>query len=194
MKYKNKVAVAVIILIAISIGIMQVYLVRNPLVELGSNAPGGVLFDSQTQAGKAFLDLSECATKQEGLYQYIEVYMKKHGKAPSDVFSMINDNMQCMYFTTCPLGHAYKIFPENYGKSNAVFISDEKHDHQTTFQFWGRGVKPCVQTMGDGKIHLFQGGKVATRQVKRIKSDDTENLITLEQNKGIQIDAAAHRD
>jgi hypothetical protein len=43
-----------------------------------------------------------------------------------------------------------------------VLIEEKENKHRTAFKLWARGIKPRVQTMGDGTIHLFADGKLAT--------------------------------
>jgi len=52
-----------------------------------------------------------------------------------------------------------------------VLIEEAQNKHPTAFKLWIRAIKPCVQTMGDGTIHLFEGGKLATIQARKNKDN-----------------------
>jgi hypothetical protein len=160
--FRLRIVTTIIALAVVTIISVKVHLAMNPLGQMVDNKPGGTIFDSQTNAGKAFMSASECAHRQKGLYGYIEAYKEKHGKIPSDLSALVNDDVRSMHFTSCPLGAPYVLYTENYGKPNMLFISDSKHKHPTAFQLWARGIKPLVQTMGDGTIHMFENGKIAT--------------------------------
>ena len=167
MKTKHKVIMSGIALPVLLFGALKGYLAANPLVAMGGDKPEGAIFDSQTQVGKAFDSASDCAHRQKGLYGYIEAYLDKHGQVPADLDTLINDDTGSMHFARCPLGHSYVLHVENYGKPNMVFISETKQKHPTAFGLWVRGIRPCVQTMGDGTIHMFEGGKIATIQARK---------------------------
>jgi hypothetical protein len=63
----------------------------------------------------------------------------------------------------CPAcERGYALHQENYGNPRAVVIADQAEKHPTTFMWWFNGLNPHVQTMGDGTIHLFKGGKFLT--------------------------------
>ena len=167
MKTKHKVIIIGIALPVLVFGTFNVYLAANPLIVMGGDKPEGAIFDSQSRVGKAFMSASDCAHRQKGLYGYIEAYIDKHGKVPANLDTLINDDTGSMHFIRCPLGPSYVLHAENYGNPNAVFISESKHRHPTTFLLWARGIKPCVQTMGDGTIYLFNDGKITTIQAKK---------------------------
>jgi hypothetical protein len=167
MKTKQKAIIIGIALTVLIFGGVNVYLAANPLIVIGGDKPEGAIFGSQTKVGNAFMSASNCAHRQKGLYGYIEAYLEKHGQVPADLNTLINDDTGSMHFTRCPLGHSYILHAENYGKPNAVFISESRQKHPTAFQLWARGIKPCVQTMGDGTIHMFEGGKIATIQARK---------------------------
>ncbi|MBN2594246.1 MAG: hypothetical protein JXA81_12130 [Sedimentisphaerales bacterium] len=85
---------------------------------------------------------------------------------------LINDIPNSMSVTKCPSKPTgYKVHFENYGKPDAVFIEEAKNMHSTAFKLWIRGIKPRVQTMGDGTIHLFEDGKLATIQARKNKDN-----------------------
>lgn len=155
-----KVIVCIIVVILL-IGGLKIYLLITPVVELGTAGPTGLIFDPNTKASRVFTSVSDCAERQKGLYGYIEAYRKKHGKLPDSIETLINDDTGSMHFTTCPLDSSYRIHSENYGNPDAVFISEAPNKHSNTLSLWLRGIKPCVQTMGDGTIYMFEDGKVA---------------------------------
>ena len=167
MKKKHKIIIICISLTVLCMGGLKVYLAANPLIVIGGDKPKGAIFDSQTKVGKVFRSVSDCAQRQKGLYEYIEAYVEKHGQAPADLSALINDDTRSQYFTRCPLGHSYVLHAANYGKPDAVYISESKQKHPTAFQLWLRGIKPCVQTMGDGTVHMFKDGKIATVQAEK---------------------------
>ncbi|MGD2094271.1 MAG: hypothetical protein PVH77_04595 [Phycisphaerales bacterium] len=166
MKRTNTKAIISIIVVVLLIGALQAYLFLTPVVELGPDGPAGFIFDPNTRASRVFDSVSDCAERQKGLYGYIEAYREKHGKLPDSINTLINDDSNRMHFTNCPLGYSYEIHPENYGKPNAVFISETRNKHSNTLSLWIRGIKPRVQTMGDGTIQMFKDGKIATVNAK----------------------------
>ena len=153
-----------IIVILILIGV-KVYFMNTPLIS--TDIFKSELFDSKTKTGLVFGSVSKCAHKQKDLFLFIEAYRVKHGQVPDSLQTLINDDHGSMSFTGCPLGHQYIIHPENYGNPNGVFISESKNQHPTAFNLWIRGIKPGVQTMGDGIVHLFEGSKLITIQAKK---------------------------
>jgi len=155
-----------IIVVILLIGDLKIYLLLNPLVVLGGNRPTGLIFDPNKKASQVFTSVSDCAERQKGLYGYIEAYCTKHGKLPDSINTLINDDVGSMHFINCPLGSSYSIYPENYGNPKAVFISEGRNKHSNTFSIWIRGIKPRVQTMGDGTIYMFKDGKVAKKNAK----------------------------
>jgi hypothetical protein len=77
-----------------------------------------------------------------------------------------------MAFTNCPSDLTwYEVHFGNYGKPDAVLIEEAQNKHSTAFKLWIRGIKPCVQTMGNGTIHLFEDGKLATIQARKNKDN-----------------------
>ncbi|MHC4118418.1 MAG: hypothetical protein ACYSWO_13035 [Planctomycetota bacterium] len=167
MKSRYIIAVSCVALAVVILGALSVYLLMTPLVALEGGKPAGDIFDPETQVGRIVKGLSECAQKQKGLFSYIEAYRQKHGRVPDSMNVLINDDVGSMSFTDCPLGHGYVIHAENYGKADAVLISESRNEHPTALKLWIRGIKPRVQTMGDGTIYMFEGGKVLTMQAKR---------------------------
>jgi len=113
--------------------------------------------------GPAWRSLEKCATHQKRLYRSIESYKEEHGQFPEAIEEFNIDGSPAERYWKCPASeNGYDIFLENYGKPDAVIIADKQNKHSTTFMFWLRGLKPHVQTMGDGTIHLFKGGKITT--------------------------------
>lgn len=167
MKRTHIKALIYIIIVILLIGGLKIYLQLTPVIELGTNRPTGLIFDPNTKASRVFTSVSDCAERQKGLYGYIEAYRTKHGKLPDSKNTLINDDTGSMHFTTCPLGSSYRIYPENYGNPNVVFISEAQNKHSNTLSLWIRGIKPCVQTMGDGTIYMFKDGKVAKMNAKK---------------------------
>ena len=156
--------IAAAVLILVGLG---TYLLMTPLVVLDGGKPRGDIFEPQTQVGRIFQSVSNCAERQKRLFGCIEAYKEKHGRAPESLNTLINDDGRSMPFLNCPLGHPYILHPENYGKPNAVLISESRNEHPTALKLWLRRIKPCVQTMGDGTIYLFEDGKIATIQARK---------------------------
>jgi hypothetical protein len=167
MKNRHIVAISCMGVAVLILGASSVYLLMTPLVVIDGGRPAGDIFEPQTQVGRIFRSDSERAHKQKGLFSYIEAYRQKHGRVPDNMNALINDDVGSMSFTDCPLGHGYVIHAENYGKAGAVLISESRNEHPTALKLWIRGIKPCVQTMGDGTIHMFEDGKVATIQARK---------------------------
>jgi hypothetical protein len=162
-----KTIICTVVVAILLIGGLKIYLLLTPPVILGGSRPAGFIFDPNTKASRVFSSVSDCAEKQKGLYGYIEAYRTKHGKLPDNIETLINDDSGSMHFTTCPLGSSYIIHPENYGNPKAVFISETQNKHSNTLSLWIRGIKPCVQTMGDGTIYMFEDGKLAKMNAKK---------------------------
>ena len=167
MKNRHVIVISCIAAAVTVLGGLGVYLLMTPIVVLDGGKPGGDIFEPQTQVGRIFASVSECAHKQKGLFGYVEAYKEKHGQIPDSLKTLIDDDNRSMSWTHCPLGHLYVIHPENYGKPNAVFISESRNEHPSALKLWLRGIKPCVQTMGEGTIHMFEDGKVATIQARK---------------------------
>lgn len=166
MKRSHLISIVCVIVVILLISGLKIYLLLTPPVILGSSSPAGFIFDPNTKASRVFSSVSDCAERQKGLYSYIEAYRAKHGKLPDSINTLINDDVGSMHFINCPLGSSYSIHPENYGNPKAVFISEDRNNHSNTLSLWIRGIRPCVQTMGDGTIYLFENGKVAKMHAK----------------------------
>ena len=111
--------------------------------------------------GPEWNSIEKCAENQKWLYQSIEWYLQENGKLPDEDFQINGFPARAKW--ACPAcGTGYALHPENFGKRHAAVIADEQDRHPTTFLWWARGLHPHVQTMGDGTIHLFQGGKILT--------------------------------
>jgi hypothetical protein len=171
-KSGHKVAIAgIIIPVLIVVGLL-LWLWRTPLVVIGSGTPRGEIFDINTAVGRVFAEVQECAEQQKNLYRCIEAYREKNGRLPDNKDELINDIAETMSFTNCPSGLTwYEVHFENYGKPDAALIEEAQNKHPTALKLWIRGFKPCVQTMGDGTIHLFEGGKLATIQARKSKNN-----------------------
>ena len=171
-KTSYKVAIAGIIILILIWGGLQLWLWKTPLVVLESGTPGGEIFDMNTAVGRVFAELQECGEQQKNLYQCIEAYREKNGRLPNNMDELINDITESMSFRNCPSDRTwYEVHFENYGRPDAVFIEEAQNKHPTAFKLWIRGIKPRVQTMGDGTIHLFEGGKIATIQARKNKDN-----------------------
>lgn len=111
--------------------------------------------------GPQWDSIEKCAENQKNLYQSIAWELREKGKLPGPDFLVRGFPARATWH--CPAcGRGYALHPENYGKRDAVVIADEQNRHPTTFLWWFRGLHPHVQTMGDGTIHLFRGGKLLT--------------------------------
>ncbi|NLZ05984.1 MAG: hypothetical protein GXY19_12495 [Phycisphaerae bacterium] len=163
----RKVIVAALAVLVLAMAVLQVWLWKSPLVVMGSDEPKGELFDPQTAAGKAFMSLQQCAEQQKHLYECITAYRDKNGRLPADMNELINDIHEAKSFRSCPAGLSeYVVHFENYANPKTVLIEEKQNKHPTAFALWIRGYKPHVQTLGDGTIHLFADGKLATIQAK----------------------------
>jgi hypothetical protein len=151
MKRKYKIFIIVIITILLLIGGLRIYFYLTP------HATIEIILDS----GKSeeLSSIFYYAYRQADLYGYIETYKKKHGEIPDNIGNFLDDNPQYSIFSKNPLKVSYIIKPENYGNPNAVFIYESKNKHKNIFSLWIRGIKPRIQTMGDGKTYLFKGFK-----------------------------------
>ncbi len=97
------------------------------------------------------------------MYQSLEHYVEENGQLPDSVDDFKINDFPATGIWECPAtGKGYDLFLENYGDPDAVVIADKENEHPTTFMLWLRGLKPQVQTMGDGTIHLFKGGELMT--------------------------------
>ena len=113
--------------------------------------------------GPAWRSVETCAMYQKRLYQTIEHYKEEHGQFPDAIEDFRIDGSSAGSHWKCPASNSgYDISLENYGNPDAVIIAERSNKHSSTFMFWLRGLKPHVQTMGDGTIHLFEGGKLTT--------------------------------
>ena len=167
-----KVAIVGTIILVLILGGLQFWLWKTPLVVVGSNTPGGELFDMNTAVGRVFAEVQECGEQQKNLYLCIEAYREKYGRLPENMDELINGIRESMAFTNCPSDLTwYVVHFENYDKPDAVFIEEAQNEHSTAFKLWIRGIKPCVQTMGDGTIHVFEGGKLITIHARKNKDN-----------------------
>jgi hypothetical protein len=111
--------------------------------------------------GPEWRSIEKCAENQKFLYESIERYVQENGKVPAEDFKIRGFLARDRW--KCPASErGYTLHLENYGNPRAVLIADEQDSHPTTFMWWFRGLHPQVQTMGDGSIHLFKGGKILT--------------------------------
>jgi len=111
--------------------------------------------------GPEWDSIEKCAENQKYLYQSIEWELQENGKLPDKDFLVRGFRARDTW--KCPAsGRGYLLHLDNYGNPDAVVIADEQDRHPTTFMWWFRGLHPHVQTMGDGTIHLFKGGKILT--------------------------------
>jgi hypothetical protein len=121
--------------------------------------------------------VSECAQNQKDLYLTLEAYIQEHGQLLDEVDTLvnilINERNVSTNFLRCPLAEeksgdfSYQIFPENFGRPDKVLIKESKNKHANTFMLWFKGFTPRVETMGDGKVYMFKGGKGFYVQAKR---------------------------
>jgi len=164
------VGLAIIAVPILSLGGLKVWLDRSPLVVMGGQTPAGEIFDQRTAVGRVFADVQACGEQQKDLYQCIEAYQERVGRLPRDMDELINEVHEAKSFRNCPAGlSGYEVHFENFGKPQAVLIEEAKNKHPTAFKLWVRGIKPRVQTMGDGTVQLFADCKLATIDAARKK-------------------------
>ena len=167
-----KVAIVGTIILALILVGLLLRLRSAPLIIMDSGGPSGDLFDMSTAVGRVFAEVQECGEQQKNLYQCIEAYREKNNRLPDNMDELINDINETKSFRNCPSDRTwYEVRFENYGRPDAVLIEEAENKHPTAFGLWIRGIKPCVQTMGGGTIHLFEGGKLATIQARKNKDD-----------------------
>ena len=161
MKRNEKYIIFGILSLIVIIGILKIWVQHTP-----------IHIDMNGSVGKVFNSVSDCAHNQKRMYLVFEEYLGKYGKAPSgidDLSSKINITCKTYFCTEANENNSgqftYRLYPENYGKPDAVFIEDSVNEHPNTFMLRFRGIKPEVKTMGDGTIHLFNKGQVATIRV-----------------------------
>jgi len=167
MKPNRRAVTVSIVIVLLAVGGLQVYSAMTPLVRFGPDGPSGAVFDPNSKAAEVHGAAAECAVRQKNLFLWIEAYREKHGQVPDCIDTLINDDHRSSTFCNCGLGSSYVLHPENYGNPNGVFISEEPNRHTGCLLLWLKGVKPRVQTMGDGTIHLYEGGKPITMQAKK---------------------------
>ena len=113
--------------------------------------------------GNAWSSIEGCAENQKKLYQSLDHHLHEYGRLPASADDFRINGFPAAGVWICPAcKRGYVVRVENYGDPGAVVISDEQNRHPTTFMWRARGLNPHVQTMGDGTIHLFKGGKVLT--------------------------------
>jgi len=120
-----------------------------------------------TEENEVLESTTACALNQKELYQYVQAYVEDNGVVPDSWETMQDAGYRCMHCAGCPEGQPYTIHKQSYGDPNAVFISDRDDYHAGSWKLWIRGVIPRVQTMGDGKVQLFEGGKVLTMDASK---------------------------
>lgn len=154
--------IAVTAVVALTVSGLMAYSMMTPLV-IGPGGFGGALLGPGTKASGGVLGIAgQCAQRQKDLFKWVEAYKGKHDQLPDSLETLVEDEPQCMYASHCQLGAVYVLHPENYGKSDAVLISEAENNHRNTLRLWLKGIKPEVQTMGDGTIQLFRDGKLVT--------------------------------
>jgi len=172
LKSRYKVAIAGIILLVLILCVLTLWVRSTPLIIMDSGGPGGELFDMSTAVGRVFAEVQECGEQQKNLYQCIEAYREKNSRLPDNKDELIKDIPETKSFRNCPSDLTwYEVHFGNYSKPDTVLIEEAQNKHPTAFKLWIRGIKPCVQTMGDGTIHLFEGSKLATIQARKNKDD-----------------------
>ena len=113
--------------------------------------------------GDAWSSIEACAENQKKLYQSLDYHLHEYGQLPASADDFKIKGFPAAGIWTCPaFKRGYVVRVGNYGDPGAVVISDEQGRHPTTFMWRARGLEPLVQTMGDGTIHMFKGGKVLT--------------------------------
>jgi hypothetical protein len=135
-----------------------------------SNTPLHLDFDDHNDpVVRVYNSAAECAVAQKQVYLVFEKYQQTFDEPPSDIWDLVEKVNHTNRIYVCPAAgkhdhnlYTYRLYPENYGKSDAVFIEESRNSHGNCFRLWIRGIKPCVETMGDGTIHLFNDGQVVT--------------------------------
>ena len=113
--------------------------------------------------GPVWNSIEKCAENQKKLYQSLEYFVEENGRLPNNLNEFKINDYPATITWKCPATQkGYDLFLDNYGNPKAILIADKENKHPTTFMLWFRGFKPQVQTMGDGTIHLFKGGKIMT--------------------------------
>ncbi len=164
MKNRPKVVIALSLIILLTVIGLKIWF---------SNTPLHLNFDNPNDpVVKVYNSVAECAVAQQQVYLVFEEYQQSFDEPPSDIWDLVNKINHTNRIYVCPAAgkqdhnlYTYKLYPENYGKSNAVLIEESRNAHANCFELWIRGIKPCVKTMGDGTIHLFNDGQVVTMQV-----------------------------
>jgi hypothetical protein len=158
MMTRHRILTAGIVAVVLAIGVLKVYVTMTPLVRFAPGRPTGEAFEPGTKLGQVFSSVQKCAEWQRDLFGCVEAYREKNGHLPDSMDALINDNPSSMAFTHCPLElSGYVIHTEAYGNPGGVFISEKQNRHGTPFMLWFRGIRPCVQTMGDGTVRMFEG-------------------------------------
>ncbi len=112
---------------------------------------------------KVWTSIETCAENQKNLFQSIEAYREENGHLPEILDDFKINGFPATMVWKCPAtNRGYDLFLENFGDSDSVVIADKENRHPTSFMLWFRGLTPQVHTMGDGTIHLFEGGKIMT--------------------------------
>jgi hypothetical protein len=164
MKSSRIIAIAIPIIILLIVGGLKVWF---------SNTPLHLNFDNPNDpVVKVYNSVTECGLAQKQVYLVFEEYQQTFDEPPSDIWDLVNKINHTNRIYVCPAAdeheagqYTYKLYPENYGNANAVFIEESRNAHANCFTLWLRGIKPCVKTMGDGTIQQFKNGQVATMQV-----------------------------
>jgi type VI protein secretion system component VasA len=93
-----------------------------------------------------------CRNKQKSLYAALVKYQEREGEVPNDLMRLAlegyctNRDLSCSISLSELSPTVYRYYPRNFGKANAVLLSDD-YDNQTTEKIWH-----IIETMGDGKV------------------------------------------
>lgn len=113
--------------------------------------------------GPEWESLETCAENQKWLYQSLAHHQQEHGTLPDSAEEFEIRGFPATRMWKCPASkRGYVLHLENFGNPAAVLIAEEQEAHPTTLGWSLKRLKPHVQTMGDGTIHLFEGGRVLT--------------------------------
>ncbi len=167
-RYWGRIALSSIIVVVLFFVGLKFYLFWTPVDVLN-------LFESDSASGRAVQDVYDCAHHQRNLLGYIIAFKNEVGRPPQSLEELINHDTGAMAFDKCLLGPDYEYLPENYGKPDAVLIRERATKHDGTLYLWLHGLRPRVETTGDGTVHLFEDSDLITLPPKeKLKAAESD--------------------